>query len=532
MKINFLQSKAPKIEVKGREYSNSQTWKAKVQKLNSWDWEAPELSISIKQRDLGLIIELGSPEELMIQSVELTLYLKKEWTSMLPGSTKVPWLFLGNKLKKEYLFLGPGRDLGEMQFSIKGNAIQISWFCDEIIPAGGRIAPGEIQFFLGNPNQFASLLPYKAGPYHKKGFSRLRSFPELERQSQSFGWLDRDIEKMKACGIELEGYLFPLSTLGKSPEERKNWQSLQAKLKAEKLHAGIHFPALRMPTRHNISQGKPQWFVQDKQGNPLKIRDNGESYQVLDICNRDVQLYLKKKFIAFRKLGFGLFLVTDLSDLLVRGHRNQALSVKDQVKTFFSLFKQPELDKVEIQADYHFTSLKETVVSALWPKNLLNVSKENCCRWLHFSPLTGRGFSMAPGNLGLSKGSLSQNEAQREGLYHLQLTTGRLSLLGGDTKTVTQDWADKWKRIEEYHEENKPGSIGLNPMGFLQDFLVIQSNGGIASVHNPSFFKRSLRLTRDRGISEKALEIHDTTRLISQELELVVPGKRSHVLRF
>jgi len=539
MSTNIFRSGSGSIKIETGDYGSQKTDRRSIRKERKLEWDQEEYFFLLQKSDKGLIPTLKSKGEILIRKISVRLPLRRDWEGLLKETRQENWCFLGNHKQDQFLKVASTGEKAEIRISLSaGHRLEIIWYCDKKLLNGEEFQPGSVILSLEDPKLFSTNLTLGQKRRNDRPFLKWREFIPREGEPRLSDQFDKELARLDELSLSMNGFLFTPETVPQAGDKQgsprqKELERMITELRKKELRCAFRFYPLRMDRKHSYCQEFPTWFLQDGKGRPLQISRQGKHWQILDITHREVQNYLVKRMAQLRSWGFILFLFQGMDDLLLRGRwQDNRFSLQERIGLFFQLLRKGAGEGALFACDRFFTSQPNAGVEFYFPTYDSLQDKNSFFRMLHLYPLTHAGAGLSMGPLYLDGGAGALKEAFRERDYHLQLIAGGLAVLGGPCRHWTEDTAEKWARLTDYHHGKGEAPLRLEPMGFRQHFIMLQSSKGILAIFNMNRRKGYFHMQRDASQKKKPLTFEDSTSLNSSELTLRVPGKRSRLMRF
>lgn len=539
MTLSLFRPRAGVLMLSTGEYSSPQKYKKTLSFTKKQEWEFQECILSLEKGDKGFIPEIRAKGDVRIRSFCIVLPLKADWISLAGPPSHANWSFFGNRNKKEYIALAPSRSQVSIRFSeISRHRLLIEWLCDKTLLSGESWQPGMVAFLQGDPRKMVQNLelgPKKAG---NRSLLRYRYFEGESRQNRASQPLKNELDKLTELGMGMDGVLLDEVVLpepGAKPGSpaHKVLEELQTEIRKRDYKSSLLLHPLRVQKHFPFCSQHISWFLQDKKGNPLIIKEKKQSWQVLDISHKDVQAFLRERIARIRSWGFTHLLMVGLGDLFIEGRReNHHLSQSEKISLFYKVVRESAGEGCLLSGDQVFPHVKDLQWDYLFTSPRKSPGNRAICSLMHYYPLTQQGVGLCAGPLFLNAPSSRHKEIFREQRYNFQAVCGGMAILGGDGSFFDEETAEKWERLQSYHDRKTPSVIRLEPSGFLQDLIIFQSSRGILALFNHRRRMRYYHINRDSLENRKPLIFNDSTSLHSAELSIRIPSSRSRIMRF
>lgn len=539
MALSLFKPRSGIIMLSTGDYSSPQNMKKTLSFTKKQDWEFQDCILSLERGDKGIIPAIRAKGDVRIRSLRIIQPLKSDWVSLIGSPGQENWSFWGNRNKKEYVALAPYRSNVSVRFSIiSRHRLVIEWLCDKTLLSGESWQPGMVAFHQGDPRKIISNLELGPKKNSSRSLLRYRYFENDPRRGRASLLLKNELDKLAELGMGMDGVLLDESVLPEpgakagSPAH-KNLEELQTEIRKRDLKSSIYLYPLRVQKHLSFCSQHISWFLQDKKGNPLHVKEKKQSWQILDVSNKDVQAFLKERIARIRSWGFTHLLLMGLEDLFIDGRReNHHLNLNDRITLFYKAVKESAGEGCLLSGDQVFPYVQDFQWDYVFTPPGKLPGNKTITTLMHLYPLTRQGVGLCAGPLFLNATSSRHKEIFREQRYNFQALCGGMAILGGDGAYFDEETAEKWERILSYHERKTPSVIRLEPSGFLQDLIIFQSSRGILALFNHRRRMRYYHINRDSLENQKPLIFNDSTSLHSADLSIRIPSSRSRIMRF
>jgi len=539
MALSFFKPRSGALTLITGDYSSSQKFNKSVSFAKKQDWEFQDCILSLEKKDNGLIPEIRAKGDIRIRSFQIVLPIKSEWNSMTGIPRNANWCFWGNRNLKEYLSFSPFKAQSAIRFSeISRHRLEITWNCDKSLLSGETWNPGSIAFFPGDPRKTVNNLELGAKKAETRPLLRYRHFEAGPKTGRVSLKLKDELDKMAQLAMGLNGVLLDecyLPEAGAKPgsSAHKVLEELQTEIRKKDLKSSVTLYPLRVEKHYSFCSERIAWFLQDKKGNPILLKEGKQIWQILDISHKEVQDFLQDRIARIRSWGFHHLLLTGLEDLYIEGRMdNSHLSLYERIQLFHKLLRRSAGEGCLLSGDQAFPFVENLQWDFVFTSPGKAPHRRSLTELMHSFPLTQQKVGLCAGPLFLNASSSRYKEIYREQRYNFQLLCGGMAILGGAGNSLDEETAEKWERIRSYHDKKTPSLLRLEPSGFIQNLIIFQNSRGILALFNPRRKMRYYHINRDASETRKPLTFDDSTSLNSAELSIKIPPSRSRIMRF